>query len=470
MDSHANTITDGAGRHRVTQGFPLWLFVLAFVVSISTTCFTLWQWRVMESRAETLAAEHADLTEHIGRILLLDEVLTMSARMCAATRDFAYEQRYDQFDPELALEIEGLREKVPRQDLEEYVKSTDAANRELVQLERTAFALTHHGKADEALRLLSGSDYAHLKSLYSKGMNATSEAARAVIRGEYMNLRERSRWLMGGSAVGVLALLAAWIAAVRSARAWVVVRTETENERYRQLEAIGREKDEFLATVSHSLKTPLNPILGFSELLKDGLAGELSATQQDLVQGIHDSGMKQLVTVSSLLELAELQCAKVELKMSRLDASAVMRDITEQQLASMRAANIKFTHSIASDLGVISFDRGLVTRVLDVLFENARRFTPSGGEISFSARRVGHSLELVVADTGCGIAPDVLPRLFRPFMQGDGTLARSHQGTGIGLTLVKKWLELHGGACRAESVLGHGARFVVLLPIESGSQ
>lgn len=246
-----------------------------------------------------------------------------------------------------------------------------------------------------------------------------------------------------------------------------------------EVEQASRGKDEFLAAISHELKTPLNHILGFADLLKEGLVGELSAEQKEMAQDIFDAGSKQLAIVNSLVELARLQAGKTKLRAMPEDPAKMLDEIVARYAAKARATGLVFSAEVAEGLGEMSLDREVVTRLLDQLLNNAFKFTPPGGTVSLTARRVlrgevaapvrveaGEYLELVVADNGPGIAPEILPRLFQLFVQGDGRLARSHAGTGIGLVLVRLLAELHGGGSGVESEPGIGTKFLVWLPCD----
>jgi len=257
----------------------------------------------------------------------------------------------------------------------------------------------------------------------------------------------------------------------------VIARTAALEQAKLKVEQASRGKDEFLAAISHELKTPLNHILGFADLLKEGLAGELSAEQKGMAQDIFDAGSKQLAIVNSLIELARLQAGKVKLQAELQDPAKMLGEIATRHAAKAQVAGLAFAVEVAEGLGEMPLDREVVTHLLDQLLANAFKFTPSGGKVSLTARRVPHTdvaapvrvaadeyLELAVADNGPGVAPEILPRLFQPFVQGDGRLARSHQGTGAGLMIVKLLAELHGGGSGVESEPGTGAKFLVWLP------
>jgi len=185
-----------------------------------------------------------------------------------------------------------------------------------------------------------------------------------------------------------------------------------------EVEQASRGKDEFLAAISHELKTPLSHILGFADLLKEGLAGELSAEQKGMAQDIFDAGSKQLVIVNSLIELARLQAGKVKLQAKPEDPASMLGDIAMRQAAKAQASGLALAVEVEEGLGEMPLDREVVTLLLDQLLANAFKFTPPGGKISLVARRVPRTditapvrieadeyLELAVADNGSGIPP-----------------------------------------------------------------
>lgn len=460
-------------------GFQPHLLTVVFVFSILTIILdgaAIWRTHLHN---EEITKKYIALTQNIGRIMLMDEVLTMSARMTAATGDMSYERRYDQFDPQLTAAINATRDMLPQADLARFVGETDAANDALVKMERQAFALVHQGNSQEAMALLTSVEYARQKAVYNDGMTMTRQAADALIEREDRQQHRLALWLTLLNSLMALGLLVGWFVARRTVRRWEMGRGQAMllEQRTRLLEQSNRGKDEFLAAISHELKTPLNHILGFSGMLKEGLAGELNAEQKGMAQDIFDAGSKLLAIVKSLIELARLQAGKVKLQAEPEDPAELLGEIAARHATKAGAAGLAFNVEVAQGLGEMPLDREAVTRLLDQLLDNAFKFTPSGGKVSIKARRVpradvtapvrseaGEYLELAVADNGPGIAPEILPRLFHPFVQGDGSLARRHGGTGIGLALVRLLAELHGGGCGVESVPGAGAKFLVWLP------
>jgi PAS domain S-box-containing protein len=211
------------------HGFPLRMFAAAFLISISTTAITGWQLWQAHNRFEELSRKHIALTEGVGRIMLLDEALTMSARLAAATGDFSYEKTYDQLDPQLSTAINDVRAVLPQPDIEGFVRETDEANLALVIMERKAFALTHQGRRQEAMALLNGNEYARFKKVYAEGMQKTINAKNGLLERDIRHLHMLSLQSAAVTSAGVLVLLAAWFFAARSARSWETERMESES-------------------------------------------------------------------------------------------------------------------------------------------------------------------------------------------------------------------------------------------------
>lgn len=210
------------------QEFPQRFFAVAFLISILAIIFSAWQlWRLHE-RFEETSSKHLVIAERVGRIMQFNEVLTMSARMAAATGDFSYEKRYDHFDPLLTKEILAVRAALPQSEIEQFARETDEANVLLVKMERQAFALVHQGRQQEAMDLLTGDEYMRLKNAYAGGMDKTTKAAHALIESDNRETQILFLWLLAASAVSVLALLFAWFFAARSTNSWAAERKATE--------------------------------------------------------------------------------------------------------------------------------------------------------------------------------------------------------------------------------------------------
>ncbi|MDO8313342.1 MAG: hypothetical protein Q7T25_15530 [Sideroxyarcus sp.] len=211
------------------QKFPLRLFAAAFVISLLTSTFGGWQAWQMHERFQKLSDKRTHVAEDIGRIMLFDEILTMSAHMTAATGEFAYETRYNQVDAQLTAVINYLKAELQQADITRHIAATDAANLALVKLERQAFALVHQGKLQQATALLNGAEYLGLKKVYASGMEKSAEAMMAFVETEQQHLQTLTDLAAAANIVGILVLLAAWLFAASYARRWAAERVEYED-------------------------------------------------------------------------------------------------------------------------------------------------------------------------------------------------------------------------------------------------
>jgi signal transduction histidine kinase len=231
-------------------------------------------------------------------------------------------------------------------------------------------------------------------------------------------------------------------------------------------QAANQAKSDFLANMSHELRTPLNAIIGFSEVLDEGQAGELSSKQLEYIGEIHASGQHLLSLINDILDLSKIEAGKMTLELEETDLALLLEGclviIRERALA--HAIDLKAR--LAGDLGAARVDVRKVRQVVYNLLSNAVKFTRDGGLVTLEARRTRSDLlEFSVIDNGIGIAEKDLPRLFAPFGQLDSSLARKYEGTGLGLSMVKRVAELHGGTVSVNSIPGAGSRFTVRLPL-----
>lgn len=247
-----------------------------------------------------------------------------------------------------------------------------------------------------------------------------------------------------------------------------------------RLAEASRAKSEFLANMSHELRTPLNSIIGFSDILGQGLQGELTREQAESVRDINDSGQHLLSLINEILDLSKVEAGKIELEPEEIDIGKLVRAslifFKEKALKHRLALDAE----ISDGTGAIVADTRKVKQVLINLLSNAVRFTPDGGRVQVRARRVmatertsetdeggrgGEFVEIAVEDTGIGIAPEDQKKLFQPFQQVHTALTKEFAGTGLGLSLCKSFVELHGGSIRVESEPGRGSTFTFRLPV-----
>jgi signal transduction histidine kinase/CheY-like chemotaxis protein len=223
-------------------------------------------------------------------------------------------------------------------------------------------------------------------------------------------------------------------------------------------------KSEFLANMSHELRTPLNAVIGFSELLLDTTAGVLTGEQKDYVADILSSGRHLLELINEILDLSKIEAGKMKLSVEEFEIGPVI----EEAMALLRVEAGRKHIELVSEVGEASIeaqaDRGKVRQVLNNLLSNAVKFTPPGGRVTLRASRQGERVAVSVIDTGIGIKEEDQERIFQAFTQVDGSYSRRYQGTGLGLTLVKKFVEMQGGRVTLTSRFGEGSDFSFTLP------
>jgi signal transduction histidine kinase len=235
-------------------------------------------------------------------------------------------------------------------------------------------------------------------------------------------------------------------------------------DKSRQIEAANRHKSEFLANMSHELRTPLNAIIGFSEVLGERLFGELNEKQAEYTDDILSSGRHLLSLINEILDLSKVEAGRMELEVAAFDLPLAIDNA--RTFVRERATKHGITLDVAIDerLGEFVGDERKIKQILLNLLSNAVKFTPEGGRIGINARQADGAVLISVSDTGIGIAPADQPKIFEEFRQVGADYAHKSEGTGLGLTLAKKFVELHGGRIWVESEVGKGSKFTFTLP------
>jgi signal transduction histidine kinase len=232
---------------------------------------------------------------------------------------------------------------------------------------------------------------------------------------------------------------------------------------YRELEATSQHKSEFLANMSHELRTPLNAILGFAQVLRERMFGDINDKQEEYLDDILSSGHHLLSLINDVLDLSKVEAGQVELVMAPFS----LREALERGVVVVRerASSDEVSVAIAADpdADIVDGDERRIQQVIFNLLSNAVKFTPAGGAVDVATERVNGEVKVSVTDTGPGIAPEDHERLFDEFQQTDAGIEQ-REGTGLGLALSKRLVELHGGRIWVESDLGRGSTFVFTLP------
>jgi signal transduction histidine kinase len=249
------------------------------------------------------------------------------------------------------------------------------------------------------------------------------------------------------------------------------VRLVTEvRETSAQLEIASRHKSEFLANMSHELRTPLNAIIGFSDVLRQGMVGDLSDKQAEYMDDVLVSARHLLALINDILDLSKVEAGRMELDLS----SFSLREAVDSGVLMVREragrAGVELGASVADDVDEITADQRKVKQVLFNLLTNAVKFTPSGGHVDVAAMRADGEILVSVRDSGIGIAPEDQDRVFEEFQQVSAAKHVSAEGTGLGLPLARRFVELHGGRLWVESTPGAGSTFTFSLPVRSAER
>jgi len=233
----------------------------------------------------------------------------------------------------------------------------------------------------------------------------------------------------------------------------------------RQLEAANRHKSEFLANVSHELRTPLNAIIGFSEVLGERMFGELNEKQAEYTEDILSSGRHLLSLINDILDLSKIEAGRMELEVTTFDLSGAIENALLLVRERAMRHGLRLERVVDDRLGDFTGDERKVKQILVNLLSNAVKFTPEGGKIQVRAGPDDSTVKISVSDTGVGIAPEDHEAIFEEFRQVGSNYAQKREGTGLGLSLTRKFVEMHGGKIWVESEVGKGSRFTFTLPI-----
>ncbi len=238
---------------------------------------------------------------------------------------------------------------------------------------------------------------------------------------------------------------------------------------YKELEAASQHKSDFLANMSHELRTPLNAIIGFSQVMRDGMFGEINEKQAEYLDDILSSANHLLALINDILDLSKVEAGQVELELAPFSLHDALEGgvVMVRERANEGGVNVEL--SASPDVDVVTGDERRIRQVIVNLLSNAVKFTPEGGEVDVRATQENGEVRVLVTDTGPGIAAEDRERIFEEFQQTEAGLAQ-REGTGLGLALSKRLIELHGGRIWVDSEVGKGSTFVFTLPVESGEQ
>jgi len=249
------------------------------------------------------------------------------------------------------------------------------------------------------------------------------------------------------------------VIAIQNARLFSEIQAKS-----RELELANKHKSEFLANMSHELRTPLNAIIGFSEVLSEKMFGEVNDKQLEYLLDIHTSGHHLLSLINDILDLSKIEAGRMELDLATTNLPMLLDNCTTLVRERANRQGLVLSLEVEEGLGDWVADIRKLKQVVINLLSNAVKFTPAGGKVTLRARRLENAVEIAVVDTGVGIAADQQALVFEEFRQAGGDYLRKSEGTGLGLSLAKRFVELHGGTMRVESAPGQGSTFAFVLP------
>ncbi len=318
------------------------------------------------------------------------------------------------------------------------------------------------GKA--ILRFVEPSDHAALNYVYQNALKGT-EAQRVTFHGAHKY--GHTVWLEAG-------VRAIMDEAGKLSELIIVARDITERRQYEEglrharerAEAANLTKSKFLANMSHELRTPLNAVIGFSDIMREEMFGPVGSDQySEYVQLIHESGQYLLELINDILDMSKIEAGKYELFLEDIDLSGMIESCLRIVETRARTNGVTLEWSTEDGLPDVPADERALKQIFLNLLSNAIKFSEDGGKVSVTAKTLGESVFVRVNDTGCGIPAHAIPRLAKPFEQAMTNASQAQTGTGLGLALVKSFVELHGGKFAIESVEGEGTTVTFTLPL-----
>jgi signal transduction histidine kinase len=409
-------------------------------------------------RQSAIATDRSE--DLLSDIRQLDEVLTTSALLHARTGERRWRWRYEAAVEDLDEVLASVERYAQTDNALRHIHEISTANDALVGMETRAFEMTADRRGAEAYALLTSAAYDREKRVYANGLSLALAEVRERAEANTQSLGIELLLAALGCLAGLFACFAVWFGQMS--------RHLTEEERLQ--DSLRRERDaanranatktRFLANISHELRTPLNAIVGYSEMLKEDADADGRATDAADHGRIIAAASTLLRLINDLLDISKAEAGRIVLKIEDFTVADLVERVvgTIDHLARARANRVVI--DVAADIGAMRSDEFRLGQCLINLLSNAAKFTEQG-EIRLSASRDGADLVFVVADTGIGMTTEQMSKIFRPFVQADDTVTRTHGGTGLGLAITRELAQLLGGDIRVESAVGGGSVFTL---------
>jgi two-component system sensor histidine kinase/response regulator len=458
---------DGHSSRDLTR-FPLLLCGITLVLGLATFGWVAWNAYAGYRDAEAFRRRDVRSQELRGIILHLDEVLTMSARMAAATGDLRWEVRYRRYEPDLDRAIKEAIALTGGGSAVTPSAQTDAANARLVAMENQSFDFVRGHRDADARAVLFSPAYEEQKAFYAQGMSDLLSVIRSRLDESLRAARFQALVSLTGSGGLFTLSIALWIGLIRRLKRAQAHLVEAHDAAL----VASRLKAEFLANMSHEIRTPMNGVVGMAGLLLDT---PLSPAQRDYAETIRSSGDTLLTVISDILDFSKVEAGKLIFEMHDFDPGELIDQTLMLQAHRAQSKGLELFGLVDPSLPErLRGDRGRIGQVIANLVSNAIKFTDAGEvvvRLTSSSRLETDSgsvtrVRVTVTDTGIGIPVDVQPRLFQAFVQADGSTTRRYGGTGLGLAISKQLVTLMGGELGVESRPGEGATFWFTLPLQ----